>query len=93
MGKWAKNMESNPLNSFDGVEICELVGLYLLDKLSKLLGLINVDLYRYDRLALIKDANGPKLDHLRKDFVALSIYKELFNIILIYQRLSFLMFF
>ena len=26
------------MGSFDGDEVCELVGLYLLDKLSKLLG-------------------------------------------------------
>ena len=39
---------------FDGAEIWELVGLYLLDKLSKLHGKYNMGLYSDDGLAAIK---------------------------------------
>ena len=46
------------MGSFDGVEICELVGLYLLNKLSKLLGNGNAGLYRDDGLAAIKRTNS-----------------------------------
>lgn len=63
--------------SFLGVEVFELVRLYLLDRLSRLLGLIKIHLYRYDRLALIQDVNGPKQDHLRKEIHPLFIYKRL----------------
>ena len=41
------------MESFDGVSICELVGFYLLDKLSNLIGRENVGLYRDDGLAAI----------------------------------------
>ena len=52
--------------SFDGAEICELVVLYLLDKLSKLLGNDIVGLYRDDGLAAIKSTIGPSSLSLRK---------------------------
>ena len=54
-----------------GAEICELVGLYLLEKLSKRIGKEHVGLYRDDGLAAIIDANGPKMDRLRKDIISL----------------------
>ena len=57
------------MGSFDGAEICELVGLYLLDKLSTLLKKECVGLYRDDGLAVVKNANGPLLDRPRKDIV------------------------
>ena len=59
------------MGSFDGAEICELVGLYLLDKLSKLLGKDNVGLYRDDRLAPVKSTSGPVLDKMRKNIITL----------------------
>ena len=59
------------MGSFDGAEVCELVGLYLLEKLSNLLGKTEVGLYRDDGLAIVQNANGPKMDKLRKEIVAL----------------------
>ena len=64
------------IGSFGGAEVCLLAGLYLLDKVSKPLGSINAVLYRDDGLALIHDANGPKLDKLRKYIVTLLKNKE-----------------
>ena len=55
------------MGSFDGAEVCELVGLYLLNKIKSLLGSNNVGLYRDDGLAIVHKANGPKVDRLRKD--------------------------
>ena len=62
------------MESFDLAEICELVGLYLLDKLSKLLGNDNVGLYRDDGLAVIKSTSGTILDKMRKNIIVL--FKE-----------------
>ena len=59
------------MGSFDGLEICELVGLYLLDKLSNLIGKENVGLYRDDGLAAINSSSGPVLDKMRKNIIAL----------------------
>ena len=56
---------------FDGAEVCEFVGLYLLNKIKPLLDSNNVGLYRDDGLAIVHKANGPKVDRLRKDIISL----------------------
>ena len=48
--EWVKK-EGNPLfdvtmGSYDEAEVCELVGIYLLGKLTSLIGTKNVGLYR-----------------------------------------------
>ena len=47
------------MGSSDGAEMCELVGLYLLNKIKPLLGSNNVGLYRDDRPAIAHKAIGP----------------------------------
>ena len=59
------------MGSLDGAEVCELVGLYLLNKIKPLLGSNNVGLYRDDGLAIAHKANGPKVGRLRKDIISL----------------------
>ena len=54
------------MGSLDGAEVCEVVGLFLLDDLSKLIEKKDGGLYRDDGLAVVKNATGPKLDKLRK---------------------------
>ena len=58
------------MGSYDGAEIFELVGLYLLNPLSTVINKSSVDLYRYDGRAEINNANGAKLDRIRKDIIA-----------------------
>ena len=58
------------MGSFDGAEICELVGLYLLDKLSSLIGRKNVELYRDDGVAAINSSSGRVLDKMRENIIA-----------------------
>ena len=43
----------------------------MLGKLASLIGTKNVGLYRDDGLAVIHQANGPKMDRKRKDIIAL----------------------
>ena len=67
---WVKK-EGNPLydvtmGSYDGAEVYELVGLYLLGKLALLIGAKSVGFYRDDGLAVIHQANGPKIIALFK---------------------------
>ena len=74
-GAWVKK-DGNPLldvtmGSFDGAEVCELVGLYLLNKIKPLLGSNNVGLYRDNGLTIVHKANGPKVDRSRKDIISL----------------------
>ena len=62
------------VGSYDGAEICELVRLYLLNRLSTVIDKSSVGLFRDDGLAEINNTNGPKLDRIRKDIIAL--FKE-----------------
>ena len=62
------------MGSFDGAKVCELVGLYLLQKLLLLLGKENFGLYRDDGLAVINTTSGPVLDRMRKNII--SLFKE-----------------
>ena len=54
------------MDSFDGAEICELVGLFLLDRLASVLGKENVGLYRDDRLDVLRNKLGPTMERTRK---------------------------
>ena len=60
--------------SFDGAKICEIVGIYLLEKLHPLLRKESFGLYRDDGLATVNSSSGPVLDTMRKDFI--SIFKN-----------------
>ena len=61
------------MGSYDGAEICGLVGFYLLNQLSTGIDKSSVGLYRDDGLAAKNNANGPKLDRIRKD---IALFKE-----------------
>ena len=65
------------MGSFDGTEICELLGFYLLDTLSSLIGRENVGLYRDDGLTAIINSSGPVLDKMRKNIIVLFKNKKL----------------
>ena len=62
------------MGSYDGAEICELVGLYLLNRLSTVIDKSSVDLYRDHGLVAINNTNAPKLDRIRKNISEL--FKE-----------------
>ena len=53
------------MGCYDGAEICELVGLYLLNLLSGF-GKENIGLYRDDGLAVFKDISGPESERIKK---------------------------
>ena len=55
------------MGSFDGAEVCELIGLFLLNNLSEKYGKKNVGLYRDDGLVLLRNAKGPQSERTRKD--------------------------
>ena len=55
------------MGSFDGAEVCELVGLYILDILAKEYGKERIGLYRDDGLAAFKSISGSEADRIRKN--------------------------
>ena len=68
---WIKNNNSNlfdvTMGSYDGAEICELVGLFILNHLGKKFGKNNIGLYRDDGLAAIKNRSARLADKTRKE--------------------------
>ena len=55
------------MGSLGSTEVFQLVSLYLLNKISVLIN-SNFALYRDDDIDVIHNANGPKLDRLRKKY-------------------------
>ena len=65
------------MGSYDGAEICELVGLYILLVLGEKYGKYKVGLYREDGLACFGNINGSQAEQIRKEFI--SIFKTEFK--------------
>ena len=59
------------MGAHDGAEVCELVGNYLLYKLSKLYEKKDIGLYRDDGLAVFKNKSGPETEKIKKSIQAL----------------------
>ena len=55
------------MGSFDGAEVCELVGLYILSTLANEYGKEHIGLYRDDGLAAFKSISGSEADRIRKN--------------------------
>ena len=55
------------MGSFDGSEVCELVGLFILNDLTNKYGTNNIGLYRDDGLAIFKNTTGPQAERTRKE--------------------------
>ena len=70
-GTWVKRGENPPfyltMGSFGGAEICEIIRIYLLEKLSPLLG-------KETLIYIVSSSSGLVLDSLRKDII--SIFKN-----------------
>ena len=67
---WIKKDNSSfdvTMGSYDGAEVCELVGLFILNGLGNTYGKENIGLYRDDGLAVFKNTTGPQADRIRKD--------------------------
>ena len=52
--------------SYDGAEICELVGIYLLSLLANIIDENNSGLYCDDGLISLRNVNGQKMNRVRK---------------------------
>ena len=53
------------MGSFDGAEACELIGLFILDKLKHLIDPKHIGIFRDDGLAGIP-GSGPEVERKRK---------------------------
>ena len=70
---WTKrnntNMFDATMGSLDGAEVCELVGLFILDKLTKCFANQNIGLYRDDGLAVFRNMGPITAEKIKKRFV------------------------
>ena len=68
-GIWVKKDNPNfdvTMGSFNGAEVCELVGLYLLNILESEFGGKNIGLYRDNGLSCCENKSGPELEKIKK---------------------------
>ena len=57
--------------NYDGSEVYEIVGLFMLDMLSKLFEKNSIGLYRDDGLSIFRNYNGHQSDKVRKGLTKL----------------------
>ena len=50
---------------YDGVEICELIGKFMLSLIGKKPGSENIGLQRNDGLSIFRNASGPELEKIK----------------------------
>ena len=62
------------MGSYDGTEICELVGIYVLFLLANIIDRNNSGLYLDDGLILLRNVNRQNMDRIRKNVI--KIFKQ-----------------
>ena len=59
------------MGSYDGAEVCEIIGLFMLDMLSKLFEKNSIGLYRDNGLSILRNYNGHQSDKVWKNLTKL----------------------
>ena len=54
------------MGAYDGAEVCELVGIYMLSLISTEFNKSDIGLYRDDGLAVFKNTSGPQNERIKK---------------------------
>ena len=71
---WMKregNLFDATMGAYDGAEVCELVSIFILNKISEKYNKNDVGLYRDDGLAVFKNISGPESERIKKNFQSL----------------------
>ena len=67
--RWIKK-GNNPfdvsMGAYDSAEVCELIGILLLNLLGRQYNARNIGLYRDDGLSIFKNCSGPKIEKIKK---------------------------
>ena len=76
---WKKKNSDNcfdvTMGSYNGAEVCDLVGALILSTLANGILKGNSSLYRDDSLILMRNENGQKTDRIRKEVI--KIFREI----------------
>ena len=62
------------MDSYDGAEVCELVGTFILSKLGNFIGKKNTGLYRDDELVYLRNMNAWGINKIRE--IIITMFKE-----------------
>ena len=71
---WMKregNLFDVTMRAYDCAEVCELVGVFMLNKISEKYDKNDLGLYRDDGLAVFKNISGPESERIKKNFQSL----------------------
>ena len=74
---WVKTGESNfdfSIGAYDGAEVCDLIGNFMLSLLSKHIIKNHIGVFRENSLPILKNTCGPEVENLKKKFQKL--FKE-----------------
>ena len=67
------------MDSYDGAQICELVGVYILTRLATIIKKSDCGLYRDNGFVIMRNVNGQQIDRERKNIIKILKYAR-FNI-------------
>ena len=56
------------MGSYDGAEVCELIGIFMLSLIGNKYNLNNIGLYRDDGLAVFKNTSGSQSEKIKRLF-------------------------
>ena len=68
---WIKKQSNNfdvTVGSYDGAEVCELIGTFMLSLIGNKYDPNNIGLYRDEGLAVFKNTSGPQSEKLKRLF-------------------------
>ena len=57
------------MGSYHGAEVCDLVGLFILNEITPIIGSSNIGLYRDDGLGVIKQSAGTLIERKKKQII------------------------
>ena len=60
------------MGCYEGAAICELVGIYIQNKLCKLVNKKDFGPYRDDGIGILRNTSGPEADRKRKNIIKIS---------------------
>ena len=69
--KRERNLFDVTMGAYGGAEVCELVGIFMLNKISEKYNKYDVGLCRDDVLAVLKNISGSELERIKKNFQSL----------------------
>ena len=64
--KKGSDMFDVSMGAYDGAEVCELIGIFLLNLLGRQYDTKNIGLYRDDGLSIFKNCSGPQMGKIKK---------------------------